>query len=260
MSIKNHDHLHNHTIGDELVKAGVDFGRAKNYPKMVECYLSAIYNYNNSDAMTNLGAHYYKVKNYSVMLHWFNLAKDHDNSVAMYNLAVYYGNKKMYSKMIEYYKMAIKRGNYDAMLNLGLYYKRIQNLPEMMYCFDLAMEYDCVDAMINFGNYYEETKNYSRMIQCFLKANDVEEKDICSINDVLIRNAIDNDAHYLELCKRYLNEDNLNKYNELHVGMKKRECYICYEENYHVELVCRHSVCQECYNKITKCPFCRHEI
>ena len=38
------------------------------------------------------------------------------------------------------------------------------------------------------------------------------------------------------------------------------ECAICFEENEPFILQCKHSVCLDCYPKISSCPFCRKEI
>ena len=135
-------------------------------------------------------------------------------------------------------------------------------------------------AMNNLSFYYKSIKDYKNMLKYFYKAykintlplsNESELNSSYILDNLFITNLNQIDDISLHMkYKNYLNKENFKKLNDKycsHLNFLKleniniiEECFICFENEYKIELKCKHSICFNCYPKINKCPFCRGEI
>ena len=48
--------------------------------------------------------------------------------------------------------------------------------------------------------------------------------------------------------------------SKIDIELSVIECTICFVNEQNTVLPCAHKVCENCYEKITECPFCRNKI
>lgn len=251
-----------------MYRSGLNYNKQKKYMKMIKCFEFAA-DHGHIMAMVRLGIYYHKQKNHPNLLKYYTMAVNCGNSNAMTNLGVYFNEQKDYLKSHEYYMMAIKLCNSHAMFNLALHYKEQKDFQKMINYYKLAIDHGNSNAMISLGNYYSRTKNYSNMIKYYVLAIEFGNIGYDLINDALTNHKLDNNLKYLLMCKKYINEQNMDNFTRLCIdfydvvddmNMNKQECCICYIETYFVTLKCHHSICFVCYDKINKCPLCRRDL
>ena len=218
---------------------GVHCGVKKDYNKMKEYYLKAI-ELNHSDAMNNLGYYYHFIeKDYNKMKEYYLKAIELNNTYAMNNLGYYYKYiEKDYNKMKEYFLKAIELNNVHAMNNFGIYYLIEKDYDKMKEYFLKAIELNNSKAMCNLKNNITNLELYI-ILSDIANPNNLINDNICELKKL---NTINN----------YINKKKYaQKYNTID------ECGICYETKLNVIVDnCMHSVCEHCYIKIVKCPFC----
>ncbi len=249
-----------------------------NYDKMKKYYLSAI-ELNSSDAMHKLGYYYQFVeKNYDEMKKWYLMAIDLKHVKAIYNLGHHYQYVEYnYKKMKKYYWMAINLYNLsDAMNNLGVYYKDIKkNYVKMKKMYIMAINlHNSSNAMNNLGVYYKDIKkDYGSAMKyfvmsinlCNLTAYDNIKKTVANELELflIVKNIGNKTEEFKKIYNDLKNKILINhynyeqKYDESLQNNCVQECMICYEIKLHIKMNnCTHSVCYECYLKITICPYC----
>ena len=211
---------------------------------------------------------YKELKKYKLMEEHLLLAFEEGNIDAMIELGYYYQGEKNYEKMLKYLLIASEKGNAEAMNNLGIYYKTIGNdKKNMLKYYLMAIEKGNYYAMYNLGLYYEKEKNYEQMCKYYVMAIELGHKNSrVNLNDYITSQG---NMNYFIQYKKYLSKENLQFYNKQlvnylegkdvfnNLNFVKIECEICKNTNYMIDLYCNHIVCNKCYIKLDKCPFCR---
>lgn len=239
----------------------------KNYDEAIKYYLMAIKK-GNSDAMSNLGLHYENVeKNYNKAIKYYLMAIEKDDVDAMYNLASYYQNhEKNYMLMEKYYLMAIEKGDVISMYNLAVYYEDVKkNYNKSIKYYLMAIEKGDDNSMNNLASYYHTyEKNYMLMEKYYLMAIELNNEDAFDN----LKNFYDNDWLFYKLLlslehKSQIVLDEIKRlqrkiyYINLQVNTDAnnvKECIICNENHMHLQFMCGHEVCVNCFKKMNnKC-------
>jgi len=218
----------------EYYKLGVYYQFiVKNKSLLQKYYLLAIEE-KNSDAMNNLGYHFFSEKKYDLAKKYYDMAHKFNNIHVLNNIGMYYYDvEKDYDKAAEYYKLSIKYEIEVSFYNLGLYYHIIKNNK------DMAIYYYIESIKRNIEHAKISLKTLTTPLERYIK---------------YLQNNIDFDEEYDRQINIFINRLQ-NK--------KMIECAICFTEYTNISLECNHYICVECYPKILetqKCPFCRISI
>jgi hypothetical protein len=144
-------------------------------------------NFNNSaivddNILFHIGYYYNMIKkDYNLMKKYYKMAIQYNNSNAMYNLGYYYYIKKDYKSMKKYYIMAIKRGNSNAMKSLGFYYFQIKkkyNIMKKYYMMSdlikLNINTNCLSCNTTKGICYTRCNKHYLCCNCSIKATSID--------------------------------------------------------------------------------------
>jgi len=264
---------------------GVIYHNKKKYTLMEKYYKKAI-EYNNSDAINNLGYYHETVtKSHDDAIEHYLRAANFGNSIAMNNIAIYHKNiTQKYDLMKKYFKMAIKLNNPVAMNNYGLYHyyftqkyktakKYFLMAIELNFCksmnslgvyyTDIAKKYDlaekyykmCIEcnidesitALNNLCRLYHTNKNYVGVLKCLKKAYELDNHK----HELVLKKYIELYGQYIVAdYKTFLINNNLIKNN------CEDECLICLDTINVIQLECKHHICIGCITKVSKCVYC----
>uniref|UniRef100_A0A6C0H5L5 RING-type domain-containing protein n=1 Tax=viral metagenome TaxID=1070528 RepID=A0A6C0H5L5_9ZZZZ len=235
------------------------------------------YDLNDSNILVFIGIYYRHVK------------KDNKNAKKYYLMAIEKGNKtgmndlgylyhiveKDYKNAKKYYLMAVEKGNVNGMNNLGTLYHNIEKDYEnaKKYYLMAIEKGDDHDAMNNLACLYygiekdnENAKKYYLM--AIEKGNETAIGNIKSIMDNLelyiclkkITNKtelIENGIKELKKTKKVIGYENKLMYFRKLNNIKY--CEICFEnDKLHLLMECGHDICEDCFVKVKKCPYCRY--
>ena len=235
------------------------------------------YNLNDSNILVFIAIYYrYVKKDYENEKKYYLMAVEKGNKTGMNNLGYLYDIfEKDYKNAKKYYLMAIENGNKLAMNNLGSLYHNVEKDYENAKKYYLmAIENGCNMAMNNLGYlYYDIEKDYENAKKYWLMA--IEKGNTSAMNN--IKSMMDNLELYISL-KKITNKNELIENKITNIRKKRRiieyenklaffseishikDCEICLKNNkLHLLMECgRHSICEDCFVKVEKCPYCRY--
>jgi TPR repeat protein len=187
-----------------------------------------------SDAMYNLGRHYYFQYDFKRTEKYYLMAVEKGCLIAMNKLAKYYEAVRKYEETEKYYLMAIENGCSDAMYGLGRYYQDRRDYENMKKYYLMNLNKGKIIAMYDLDNYYKTNKLafYALLINIENKSDFINNKlDELKSDSLVIKN-----------------HDNIH------------ECDVCMETKINITLLCNHDICVDCYPNINKCHMCRTSI
>ena len=184
--------------------------------------------------------------------------------------------KKDGNKMLEYYRYVSCKCNNISLkiavyLNTADYYFDENNIKSAMSFLIYAAKLNSSIAFNRLAIIYRNDNNFEFMKRCYIKAivlNDnysmrmlakyTEKVELFVIlNKITHKNKII-DLELTKLRKTKAVNQYINKLNFAKEHNIVKECPICYETKLSICVDnCMHTVCEDCYTKITKCPFCR---
>ena len=199
------------------------------------------------------------------MIEFYLMAIEKGSSVAMHKLGCYYSTKKDYTNMVKYVSMAAEKGNIESMHRLIDYYRYINDDNNMVkYCL-MSIKNGSDGAIPCLAHYYRSIKDYENMTKYFLMLP-------TNIGSLLINNFLHDN---FDLKCAYAAIKVLNKVNKHKLNLKLQEylrlksvlgdyedvkpdsCCVCMDTRERIELICKHKICYECYDKMKACPLCR---
>ena len=133
--------------------AGLYFELIHDVKAMMEQYLEGV-DLGCSECMNLLGRYYYRNKDYTQMMAFWEMAINKKNIEAIFNLSKYFEDEKQYDKMIHALKMAIEMGSEKAVLSLALYYQKNKEFEKMIEIYRQGVHNGYTSCMIELGNYY----------------------------------------------------------------------------------------------------------
>ena len=235
-----------------------------------------------STYLDKVGEEYFEEYRYSKAEEKWILSAEIGNACSMMNLAILYEREKEpQAKIEEWYKKAIEHGDDDrhiAAYNFADYYKSIGDYPNMIRYYTMAIELgNDIESMFQLAVYYQPINDYENTKKYYLMAiNNMEpghySKVMSHFNALqivkMLESATEDEINKAVAAEhvRYLHtfHKSLNIYkNKIALFTKLNhvmECGICYEDNkLHIDLLCAHCVCIDCYTVLHNkpCPFCR---
>lgn len=159
-----------------------------------------------------------------------------------------------------------------AVFELGLYYESIGDIENMIKYFEIAAKtHHNLYAINTLGRYYEimdDKKNMMEYYSLILETgNKCDLHQINAINEFFKYVQFDSNLRMAYRCKSVLEgvyRRRINQLIDLQIKMTQcmelhtDECGVCLNDSYmHPFLKCAHSVCNDCFNLVHMCPFCR---
>ena len=245
---------------------------------------------NDDDYITYKAYYYYTIiKDNKLTKQFYKQAIQMGNTHAMHGLGMYYKTINKNNKMFKYLKMAIKKNDSSCMIDYGNYllYEK-NNINTAMKYYNMAKKNNYYRGYYELAYYFYEYKfNYQKAKENMLLFLDTFENDIESYLDtfkmrgilleklvmmILVHEYEDNIDFLLPYFEKFNLNINMteacNKY-KIKIQSKKQflnnkkkfetngECGICYENTkLHLFDCIGHYLCDICYNKVDKCPFC----
>lgn len=225
--------------------------------------------------------HYLVTNNHELIKKHFLNAINLNHVDSMYMLGVYYDWSEQTNEEIidvelmeKYYLMAAENNHTQSMICLGFYYQEItKNFELCEKYYKMAEKNEPSSAIYSLCSFYKENKNLEMTVKYCLIGIENEGYGIF-LNWLKITLKENPTRLYYELNKlpkdEYINEeinklrnikkvnDYINKLNHSKKYNIYDNCCVCYENELGIIIDnCCHTVCQECYHKIEKCPFCK---
>jgi hypothetical protein len=242
------------------------------------------------DYITYKAYYYYTIiKDNKLTKQFYKQAIEMGNTHAMHGLSMYYKRLNKNNKMLKYLKMAIKKNDSSCMIDYANYILFDHNkINTAMKYYNMAKKNNYYRGYYELAYYFYEYKfNYQKAKENMLLFLDTFENDIESyldsykMRDILLEKLItmiliheyeDNIDFLIPYFEKFNIKMNMteacNKY-KIKMQSKKQflinkqkfetngECGICYEDKkLHLFDCIGHSLCDDCYNKVDKCPFC----
>ena len=244
--------------------------------------------YTDDDYITYKAYYYYVIlKDYKLTKQFYKEAIQKGNTHAMHGLAMYYKRLDKNNKMCKYLKIAIKNNDSSAMIDYGnhiLYEKN--NINKAIKYYNMAKKNNYYRGYYELAYYFYEHKfNYKKAKENMILFLDTYDNDIelyldtFKMRGILLEKLVmmiliheyEEDINFLipYFDKFNINmNETCNKY-KIKIQSKKQflinkqkfetngECGICYEnKKLHLFDCIGHYLCDDCYNKVDKCPFC----
>jgi len=80
----------NKDFGIKFLKLTLKYKKKKDFPNMIKYFLISALDYNNDDALINLGLYYDYIEDYENMIKYYLIAIENNNTESMVLLASYY--------------------------------------------------------------------------------------------------------------------------------------------------------------------------
>lgn len=240
----------------------------KNYEKGMECYHKAIER-GSIWAMFNIAVIYEELGNYEMSIKYYLMAIENKHSGAMVNLGSYYDRLQDPDTALIYYQMSVKYNQVYGMVCAGNVYRKRKNYDEMCKYYFMAIERDCTNAMICYSTYLFIIKRDKELGTKYLvKALEMGDNHSLATLKIFFKNTPKNltelynilyklenkskevlDELYAIKCKVFDINYEFNKNAE-----NVKECIICNENEIHLQFICGHEVCCNCFKKMgNKC-------
>jgi hypothetical protein len=240
------------------------------------------------DYITYKAYYFYAIlKNSKLAKKYFKDAVEKENTHGMHGLAMLYKDSENTNKMIKYLKMAIEKNDMVAVIDYGnhLLFEE-NNLRKAMKYYNIAKKnnyfriyYELAYYYYEFKfNYYKCKENMILFLQTFTKDNEVylnfnklRDTVFQKLVTLILVHEYEDDINFLKPLADILNiniDVTINQY-KFKIDSRKQfkinkekftingECGICYDEKKLYLFDCiGHHICNDCYKRIDKCPFC----